>query len=106
MSRRRGALPWPEIVFPPDSPASSAGRGLVEIPVFCYGADGTYVETFLEEIRRPEGWAVGPVDGLLYVADGEANVIRRYDPDSGSALGVFAEGGDVLAPNSVVFVPR
>lgn len=74
--------------------------------VFRYGPAGAYVETFTDELRQPGGWAVAPVDGLLYRADWKANVIRRCGADRGETLGPFDQVGGLLAPNGLVFVPR
>jgi len=69
------------------------------------GTDGSFIDFFTTDVNRPEGWTIGP-DGLLYVSEWEGNTVKRFDPDTGASLGIFAQAGGLSAPNSVLFVER
>lgn len=66
---------------------------------------GDFRGTHISGLRNAEGWAYGP-DGHLYVAEWSANVVRKFDGVTGAPLGVFASGGGLSQPNSLVFAPR
>jgi sugar lactone lactonase YvrE len=65
------------------------------------GTTGAFQSVFLIGLQNAEGFAFGP-DGLLYICDWTANNVKRFD-STGSYLGVFTIGGNLLAPNSLVF---
>ena len=66
---------------------------------------GAFVETFIEGFTNAEGWAIGP-DGKLYIADWSEDEVLRFDAGTGEPMGVFAAGGGLSAPNSLLFVER
>ncbi len=72
-----------------------------------YGAQtGGFIGTFASGLQNVEGHATGP-DGALYVGEWGADRVRRLDAATGQSLGVFAAaGGNLGAPNSVLFVER
>lgn len=66
---------------------------------------GAYHSQFIGGLRNPEGWTYGP-DGRLYVADWTGQRVNAYDAQSGELLEVFASGGGLGDPNSVLFLER
>lgn len=68
-----------------------------------FDSNGNHMEKFIEGMARTEGSTFGP-DGNIYLCDWQLNLVNRYSPD-GTSLGVFASGGGMLAPNSIVFGP-
>lgn len=69
------------------------------------GTTGAFVNTFITGLSNPEGYAIGP-DSALYIAEWTTHRVRRFDRTTGVALGVFAEGGGLMNPNSLLFIPR
>jgi Tol biopolymer transport system component len=57
-------------------------------------------------LRGTTMMAIGP-DGLLYIADGiyGANAVKRFDPETGAYLGIFASNAALSNPIGVVFGP-
>lgn len=62
---------------------------------------GGFIKTFISGMKNSEGYAFGP-DGNLYICDWSHNLINRYSPD-GNFLDVFTNGGNIKAPNSILF---
>lgn len=67
------------------------------------GQTGSFKSNFITGMQNTEGFIFGP-DSSLYLCDWSRNTVNRYDR-SGRFLGVFANSGDMRAPNSVVFGP-
>jgi len=57
---------------------------------------------FASGFARLEGVALGP-DGFLYACDWYRNIIQKLNATSGSAEGVYLEGGDMQRPNGLAF---
>ena len=66
------------------------------------GTDGAFKSTFISGLQNAEGFAFGP-DSTLYLCDWTLNRVNRYDR-AGQLLGVFAQGGGLITPNSLAFV--
>src|SRR5207244_395834 len=62
---------------------------------------GTYLSTVADtsELEFPMGLWVGD-DGVLYVTDRSARVVRRYAAD-GTPLGAWGAGSGLLAPQNI-----
>ncbi len=67
------------------------------------GQTGRFKSNFITGMLNTEGFVFGP-DSSLYLCDWSRNTINRYDR-SGRLLGIFANSGDMRAPNSVAFGP-
>ncbi|RIK52892.1 hypothetical protein DCC62_32670, partial [candidate division KSB1 bacterium] len=65
------------------------------------GQTGRFKSNFITGMQNTEGFVFGP-DSSLYLCDWSRNTINRYDR-SGRVLGIFANSGDMRAPNSVTF---
>lgn len=57
---------------------------------------------FASGFARLEGVALGP-DGFLYACDWYRNLIQKLNATTGSAIGVYLEGGGMLQPNGLAF---
>lgn len=66
-------------------------------------SDGVFISTFASGLQNAEGYAYGP-DSNLYICDWSLNNVKKYNPN-GSYLGIFTNGGNLLAPNSILFRP-
>ncbi len=73
--------------------------------VLRFDAQGAFKEVFINELSAGEGVAFGP-DNMLYICDWAANNVKRFDPVSGKLIDIFAQGGGLGAPNSLVFIPN
>jgi hypothetical protein len=67
------------------------------------GQTGTFDSTFISGMVRTEGVTIGP-DGLFYLCDWSRNEINSYD-SLGNFVDIFATGGGMVQPNSLVFGP-
>lgn len=67
------------------------------------GQTGGFKSNFITGMLNTEGFAFDP-EGTLYLCDWSRNTVNRYDR-TGGFLGVFANTGGMLAPNSVTFGP-
>lgn len=67
------------------------------------GHTGRFKSNFVTGMQNTEGFALGP-DSTVFLCDWSRNTINRYD-HSGRLLGIFANSGDMRAPNSVAFSP-
>lgn len=65
------------------------------------GSSGTFKKIFITGLANAEGFAFGS-DNNIYICDWTLNRISKFD-SSGVSLGVFASGGNMMAPNSIVF---
>ncbi len=65
------------------------------------GKTGNFISTFVSGLTNAEGITVGP-DTDIYICDWTDNNIKRYDKD-GNFISVFSKGGNLKAPNSLVF---
>ena len=65
------------------------------------GTNGNYLSTFISGLTNAEGITVGP-DSNIYICDWTDNNVKRFD-QNGNYLGVFSQGGNLVAPNSLVF---
>lgn len=61
-----------------------------------------FVSDFATGFARLEGAAIAP-DGYLYACDWHLNLVKKLDAGSGSSIGVYLEGGDMLHPNGLAF---
>ncbi|MBL7775071.1 MAG: NHL repeat-containing protein [Saprospiraceae bacterium] len=61
-----------------------------------------YEREFATGFARLEGLALGP-DGFLYACDWYRNLIQKLDATSGSAIGVYLDGGGMQQPNALTF---
>lgn len=66
-------------------------------------SDGVFISTFASGLQNAEGYAYGP-DSNLYICDWSQNNVKRYN-HNGTFLGVFSMGGNLAAPNSILFRP-
>lgn len=64
---------------------------------------GNFTNTFITGLINAEGYAFGP-DGNIYLCDWTRNEVRRFTPD-GNYIGVFADSGNMQAPNAILFRP-
>ncbi|MBK8922554.1 MAG: NHL repeat-containing protein [Saprospirales bacterium] len=60
---------------------------------------------FATGFARLEGVAIGP-DGFLYACDWYLNQVKKLEAATGSAVGVYLEGGDMQRPNGLAFWKR
>ncbi len=65
------------------------------------GSTGNYLSTFISGLTNAEGITEGP-DSNIYICDWTDNNIKRFD-QNGNFLGVFSNGGNLAAPNSLIF---
>ena len=66
------------------------------------GTTYTYKSAFASGFARLEGVAIGP-DGFLYAIDWHLNIVKKLNAQTGTAIGVYLEGGNMLRPNSLAF---
>lgn len=66
-------------------------------------SDGIFEGTFVSGLQNAEGYSYGP-DSSLYICDWSQNNVKKYS-QSGSFMGIFTIGGNLLAPNSILFRP-
>ncbi|MCB9315605.1 MAG: NHL repeat-containing protein [Lewinellaceae bacterium] len=57
---------------------------------------------FASGFARLEGVAIGP-DGYLYACDWYRNIIQKLNASTGSAIGVYLDGGAMERPNGLAF---
>ena len=65
--------------------------------------DGNFIKIFISGLQNAEGFAFGP-DSNLYLCDWSQNHVRRYSTE-GNFIDVFSSGGNLQAPNSILFRP-
>lgn len=67
------------------------------------GTTGNFESTFISQgLGNAEGITFGP-DGLIYLCDRTNNRVNRYNND-GSFIDIFAIGGGLNTPNSLIFI--
>ncbi|KAB2847184.1 MAG: T9SS type A sorting domain-containing protein [Melioribacteraceae bacterium] len=62
---------------------------------------GSFKKVFISGLKNPEGFAFG-TDNNIYICDWTDNKVVRFD-GAGNLIDVFASGGNMQAPNSVIF---
>ncbi|MCB0726156.1 MAG: T9SS type A sorting domain-containing protein [Ignavibacteriae bacterium] len=62
---------------------------------------GAYIDVLISGFQNAEGFSIGP-DGNIYICDWTLNHVKRFSPD-GNLIDVFAAGGNMLAPNGIMF---
>jgi sugar lactone lactonase YvrE len=116
--RRRSAHPLPEVLEERRCPSGGylliGSFGTDSVPRYDEST-GAFVDTFVTHrsggLTSPEGLVFGPHDHDLYVTSGfeggpgQNPAVMRYDGTTGAFLGVFAGGGHLNAPVSVLFGP-
>ena len=70
-----------------------------------FDVNGVFQGNFIQGLRNIEGTAFGP-DGNFYACDWGTSAVKRYDPESGSMIDIFANSGDLSNPNSILFRKR
>ncbi len=65
------------------------------------GNDGSFIKVFIDGLGHAEGFTFDE-EGNIYVCDWSNNLINKYDPE-GNFIEIFASGGGLASPNSVVF---
>lgn len=66
-------------------------------------SDGVFTGTLLSGLQNAEGYAYG-ADSNLYICDWSQNNVKKYNVN-GSFLGIFTNGGNLMAPNSILIRP-
>ncbi|MFB3056903.1 MAG: T9SS type A sorting domain-containing protein [Ignavibacteriaceae bacterium] len=65
--------------------------------------DGTFISEFISGLTNAEGVTFDE-SGNIYICDWTENRINQYD-SSGAFIQIFSSGGEMQAPNSIVFGP-
>jgi DNA-binding beta-propeller fold protein YncE len=74
------------------------------------GRDGHYLRDFVKPgdggVDSPRNLVFGPADGDLYVGSQGTNNILRYDGLTGEFRAVFTQGGDLVVPTGLLWIPE